>query len=66
MSTFNFGTNLGPTGGKYFIKIIFKLSNVSNKDALSIRKRLLCSAIKNRNKELQHVLKELSISENFI
>ena len=39
---------------------------VSKKDASSVRKRLLCSAIHNRNKELQQVLKELSISENFI
>ena len=34
--------------------------------ASSIRKRFLRSAIINRNKELQHVLKELSISGNFI
>ena len=39
---------------------------VSKKDASSVRKRLLCSVINNRNKELQQVLKELSISENFI
>ena len=45
---------------------ISKLPNVSNKDASSIRKILLRSAINNRNKELQQVLKELSISENFI
>ena len=44
--------------------LIFKLPNVSNKDFSSIRKRLLPSAIKNRNKELQHVLKQLSTSEN--
>ena len=45
-----------------FLKfLIFKLPNVSNKDALSIRKRLLCSAINNRNKELQPVLKELQL-----
>ena len=39
MSTFNFGTNLSLTGGKYLIKIIFvikteidifEISNVSN------------------------------------
>ena len=42
--------------------LIFKL----NKDALSTRKRLLCSAINKRNKELQHVLKELSQSETFL
>ena len=44
----------------------FKLPNVSNKDALSIRKRLLRSAINKRNKELQHLSKELSLSENFL
>ena len=48
---------------KYFI---FKLLNVSNRDASSICKRLLRSAINKRNKQLQHVLKELSLSENFI
>ena len=42
---------------KFFI---FKLPNVSNKDVLSICKRLLRRAIKKRNKELQHVLKVLS------
>ena len=46
--------------------VIFKLPNASNKDASSIRKRLLCSGINKRNKELQHVLKELSISKNFL
>ena len=46
--------------------LIFKLLNVSNKDALSIRKRLLCSAINKRNKELQHLSKELSLSENVL
>ena len=46
---------------KFFI---FKLLNVSNKDALSICKRLLCSAINKYNKELQHLSKELSLSEN--
>ena len=34
---------------------IFKLPNVSNKDALSIRKKLLRSAINKRNEELQHL-----------
>ena len=38
--------------GVYPKFLIFKLPNVSNKDALSIRKTLLCSAINNRNKEL--------------
>ena len=41
--------------------LIFKLPNVSNKDALSIR-----SAIKKCNKELQHLSKELSLSKNFL
>ena len=46
--------------------LIFKLPNVSNKDALSIRKRLLRSTINKRNKELQHLSKELSLSENLL
>ena len=46
--------------------LIFKLTNVSNKDALSTRKRLLCSAINKCNKELHYVLKELSQSETFL
>ena len=46
--------------------VIFKLLNLSNKDALSIRKRLLSSAINKRNKELQHLSKELSLSENVL
>ena len=46
--------------------LIFKLLNVSNKDALSIRKILLRSAINKRNKELQHLFKELSLSGNFL
>ena len=37
---------------------IFKLPNVSNKDALSICKRLLHSAINKGNKELQHFSKK--------
>ena len=45
---------------------IFKLPNLSNKDAISTRKRLLRSAINKRNKELQHVSKDLSLSENFL
>ena len=45
--------------------LIFKLLNVLNKDALSIRERLLRSTINKRNKELQHVSKELSQSEIF-
>ena len=43
---------------KFFI---FKLPNVSNKDASLTR-----SAINNRNRKPQLVLKELTISENFI
>ena len=46
--------------GVYPKFLIFKLSNVSNKDALSVRKRLLCSAINKRNKEPQHVSKNIS------
>ena len=52
--------------GVYPKFLIFKLPNVSNKDALSIRKRLLRSAINKRNKELQHLLKELSLSVSFL
>ena len=43
--------------GLYPKFLIFKLPNVSNKNALSIRKRLLCSAISKRNKELQNFQK---------
>ena len=46
--------------------LIFKLPNVSNKDSLSIRKRLLRSAISKGNKELQHLSKELSLSVNVL
>ena len=46
--------------------LVFKLPNVSNKDGVSIRKGLLRSAINKRNKELQHVSKDLSLSENFL
>ena len=42
------------------------MPNVSNKDALSIHKRLLRSAINRHNKELQHILIELNLSENFL
>ena len=52
--------------GVYPKFLIFKLPNVSNKGALSIHKRLLRSAINKRNKELQHLSKELSLSENFL
>ena len=46
--------------------LIFKLVNVSNKDAISTRKRLLRSAINKGNKELEHISKEFSLSENFL
>ena len=46
--------------GVYPKFLIFRLPNVSNKDASSIRKRLLRSAINKRNKEFQQVSKELS------
>ena len=52
--------------GVYPKFLTFKLPNVSNKDALSIRKRLLCSAINKRNKEFQHLSKELSLSRKFL
>ena len=52
--------------GVYPKFLIFKLLNVSNKDALSIRKRLLHRAIKKRNKELQHLSRELSQSINVL
>ena len=52
--------------GVYLKFLIFKLPNVSHKDALSIRKRLLPSAINKCNKELQHLSKELNLSENFL
>ena len=51
--------------GLYPKFLFFKLSNVSNKDASSICKRLFRSAINKRNKELQYVLEELSIPESF-
>ena len=52
--------------GVYPKFLIFKLPNVSNKDALSIRKRLLHSAINKRSKELQHLSKELSIQKKIL
>ena len=48
---------------KFFI---FKLTNVSNKDPLSVRERLLRSVFNKRNKELQHVSKELSLSRELL
>ena len=52
--------------GVYPKFLIFKLPNVSNKDALSIRKTLLRSVINKHNKELQHLSKELSLSVNVL
>ena len=52
--------------GVYPKFLIFKLPNVSNKDTLSIRKRLLHSAINKCNKELQHLSKELSLTKNVL
>ena len=52
--------------GVYPKFLIFRLQNVSSKDALSIRKRLFRSAINKCNKELQHLSKDLSLSENFL
>ena len=49
--------------GVYPKFLIFKLPNVSNKDALSIRKRLLHCVINKCNKELHHLSKELSLSK---
>ena len=52
--------------GVYPKFLIFNLPNVSNKDALLIRKRPLHSAISMRDKEDQHLSKELSLSENVL
>ena len=52
--------------GVYPKFLIFMLPNVSNKDALSIHKRLFHSTVNKHNKELQHFSKELSLSENFL
>ena len=46
--------------------LIHKIENVSNKDALLTRKRLLGSAINKDNKELEHISKEFSPSRNFL
>ena len=45
---------------------VLKLPNVSNKDALSIRKRFLRSAINKLNKKLQHLPKQLSLSKHVL
>ena len=52
--------------GVYPKLLIFKLPNVPNKDPASIHKKFLHIVINKCNKELQHVLKELSISDNFL
>ena len=52
--------NIWKQFGLYLKFLIFKLLNISNEDALSTLKRLLCSAINKRKKELQHISKELS------
>ena len=52
--------------GVYPKFLIFELPNVSNKDAWSFCKRLLLRAVNKRNKERQDLLKELSISKNFL
>ena len=46
----------------YLKFLIFKLSNVSNKDTLSICKRLLRGVINKLNKRPQHFSKELSLN----
>ena len=52
--------------GVYPKFLFFKLLNVSNKDALSVRKSLLRSAINKHNKELRHLSKELCLSVNLL
>ena len=52
--------------GVYPKFFIFKLLNISNKDALAIRKRLFHSTINKPNKELHYVSRELSQSETFL
>ena len=51
--------------GVYLRFVIFKLPNISNQDALSIRKILLHSTINKHNKELLHFSKELTLSKTF-
>ena len=58
--------NNGKELGVYSKFVIFKFPNLSNEDALSIRKRLLRSAINKRIKYLQHVSKALSQSKTFL
>ena len=52
--------------GVYPKFLIFKLLNVSNKDDLSIRRRLLHSTIYNCNKELLDLSKEISLPKSFL
>ena len=52
--------------GVYPKFLIFKLPNVSNKGALSVRKRVLRNAINKCNKELLHLSKELTLSVNVL
>ena len=61
----NFLNNCKQLGG-YPKFLIFKLPNISNKNTLSICKRLLRRAINKRNKELQYLSKEVSLFENFL
>ena len=58
--------NIWKQFGSYLKFLIFKLLNISNEDALSTLKRLLCGAINKRKKELQHISKELSQTETFL
>ena len=44
----------------------FQTTRVSNKDTFSFHKRLLRSPITKRNKELQYLAKELSLSVNLL
>ena len=52
--------------GVYLKFIIVKMPNVSNKDSLSICKRILHSTINKCNRELQYLPEELSLSENVL
>ena len=61
----NFSSNCNQLG-VYPKFRIFKLRNVSNKSASSIRKTLLPSAINKRNKLFQHFLKELNQTKSFL
>ena len=62
----NFGMYANLLLGVYLKFLIFNMPNALNKDVLSIHKRLWRSAISKRNKELQHVLKQLSNYDNFL